>query len=56
MKDKTILQDLEFKLRTYKKEDYSGIADLNNVLFPNHPVNEDILRYNDKIREKTTIC
>ena len=52
MKDKTNIQDYEFKLRPFKELDYSGIATLGNILFPDHPSSENNLKYNDKIREK----
>jgi len=52
MKDDSIMQNYEFKLRPFKEQDYPGIATLYNILFPDHPMSEDSLRYNDKIREK----
>ena len=44
MKDKTNIQDSEFKLRPFKKEDYPGVVCLHNILFPDHPASEYSLR------------
>ena len=52
MKDDSIMQNYEFKLRPFKEQDYLGIVTLSNILFPDHPSSEDNLKYNDKIREK----
>ena len=52
MKNNPVIKDNKFKLRPFKEQDYPGVVILNNILFPDHPMSEDSLRYSDKIREK----
>ncbi len=44
--------DSDFKLRPFSDRDYSGIVEMKNIIYPDHPFSVESLRHSDRTREK----